>query len=77
MKEIIETYRKNKEKINNPCWTLDKYGNYVPKNKTTWIHDWERYVPNSLKAVWKNLSPETKTALFITGEEMSKEEGWD
>jgi hypothetical protein len=74
---LTDVYNENKHKLEHPNWTLDKYGNYKPKNSNLWIHDWEAHILGSLKDIWNDLSPETKAALFITAKEMADNEEWD
>lgn len=46
-------------------------------NKARKMHDWRNYIPDEVRAVWKELSVETRVMLFLTAERQANFENWD
>ena len=77
--DLIAIYKENKDsaRLKNPDWKKDKYGGYYPVGHSTWVHQWERYVPDDLKDVWNTLDNSVKAAIFLVCEPQASNEEWD
>lgn len=46
-------------------------------DKATLVHDWRNYVPEEIRAVWGQLSKETRAAVFLMADRQASCEEWD
>lgn len=46
-------------------------------DKATRVHDWRNYVPEEIRAVWGQLSKETRAAVFLMADMQASSEEWD
>jgi hypothetical protein len=56
--------------INEPDWTpLDTFEKHP--------HDWTKYIPESIRSRWDDLSDETKLIIYALIDEIASNEEWD
>ena len=53
--------------VNHPDW----------EPPVQFVHDWERYVPESMVANWTDFDLSTRMAIFIVTNVMAENENWD
>jgi hypothetical protein len=71
---LANAYLQNQDRIENPLWQIVD-GKLREKSK--YVLDFERYIPEEFKYGWNDLTKETKTALFIVANEAAENEEWD
>ena len=46
-------------------------------NKARKMHDWRNYVPDDVRAIWKEMSVEARIMVYLTCERQANLEKWD
>ena len=76
MKDKKTTIEAAFESMGVSSWVIEAANN--PEfEKTTRVHDWRNYIPNTLQAVWPMLEFETRLVAVIMADEQASNEEWD